>query len=267
MQDLLRRLQAVDLDEKDALLYAHLCVRGPTKASDLAAAARLNRTDAYRALDDLMRRGFVTASLDRPTLYAATPAEKVFDDALAQQTARRAQLEHAREAALAALSELRASAPEPSPRSSYKLLQGRAAIHAAAEAMVRGARIGQSMVSTYFSPEVATEQSPVYATTMERARQGLAMRLLVRETPGILERLAPALDQPSVRVRFFEPTGPLRFTIVDDREILMWLVTDSSPSLTAKDDVAMWTNAPDFLYAQRLLYDHLWEAAREPKRP
>src|SRR5438552_17646758 len=92
MEDLCVRLAAVGLDPKDATLYVHLCVNGPTKASEAAAAAKLNRTEAYRALDNLIRRGFVTASLERPTLYEATPPEKVFDDALAAHVQRRASI-------------------------------------------------------------------------------------------------------------------------------------------------------------------------------
>lgn len=267
LRPLLDRLHAVGLDEKDALIYVHLCIHGPTKASDMAAAARLNRTEAYRSLDNLMRRGFVTAGLDRPTLYEATPPEKVFDEALAHHMARRTQLERAREVAIESLNHLRLSKPGAPLKSGYKLLQGRAAIYAATEAMVRRARRSQWMVSTYFSASHATEQNTLYRTTMERAVEGIPMRFLLRETPGIVECLAPAVDQKGVELRFFDPEGPVRFTIVDDREVLMWLVTDPSDSLHARDDVAMWTNAQDFVYAQKLLYASLWERAAEPKRP
>ena len=68
LTELVQRLASIGLEDKDAQLYIHLCVNGPNKASEIAAGTKLNRTEAYRALDNLIRRGFVTASLDRPTL-------------------------------------------------------------------------------------------------------------------------------------------------------------------------------------------------------
>ena len=265
--ELVERLASIGLEEKDALLYLHLCVHGPSKASEAAAAARLNRTETYRALDSLIRRGFVTAGLERPTLYEATPPEKVFDDALAQHGARRKSIERARDVALAQLATLRNERSGEPLKASYKIVQGRPAIHAMAESMVRRARAGQSMVSTSFAPANATDANAVFATTVARAAEGLPMRLLVRETPGMTERLAELLTHPDVHVRYFEPDATIRFTIVDDREILVWLATDPSPDLDAKDDVAMWTNAVDFVSAHRVLYGFLWAKARPAPRP
>ena len=265
--ELVERLASIGLEEKDALLYLHLCVHGPSRASEAAAAAKLNRTETYWAMDSLIRRGFVTAGLERPTLYEAAPPEKVFDDALAQHGARRKSIERAREIALAQLATLRSGRTGEPLKASYKIVQGRPAIHAMADSMVRRARMGQSMVSTFFSPANATDANSVFMTTVARAAEGLPMRLLLCETPGMTDRLAELLTHPDVHVRYFDPPAPLRFTIVDDREILVWLATDKSPDLDAKDDVAMWTNATDFVGAHRVLYDLLWAKGRPAPRP
>lgn len=265
--DVLARLAAIGLDERDAQIYIQLCVRGPTKASEVAAAAKVNRTEAYRSLDNLMRRGFVTASLDRPTLYEATDPEKVFDDALAQHTARRAHLERAREEAVRTLAKMRSSSTDGPLRTSYKILQGREAILAATETMLRRARVGQSMASTYFAAAHANEGNLAFMTTLHRAKDGLPMRLLLRDTPGVIESFGATAYEPNVQIRFFDPTGPLRFTIVDDTEVIFWLSTDGAQALHAKDDIAMWTNARDFVFAQALLYEALWRNARPAKLP
>lgn len=263
LESLVARLSAIGLEEKDALLYVQLCLLGPTKASDAASAAKLNRTEAYRALDNLIRRGFVTASLDRPTLYEATAPEKVFDDALAAHLARRATIESARNEAICTLDALRQNGGGTPLKSAYKLIQGRTAIYAAVEAMVRRATHSQKMASTYFAAPNATDTNTPYVTTLQRAREGLRMNLLVQDSPGLDKAIRELVEQPSVRVRTFEPGHPIRFTIVDDREILIWLVTDPAPGLTARDDVAMWTNAHDFVRMHMKLYEALWVTGRD----
>lgn len=262
LDDLCARLAAVGLEPKDATLYVHLCVHGPTKASDAAAAAKLNRTEAYRALDNLIRRGFVTASLDRPTLYEATPPEKVFDDAIAAHHARRASIERARESALETLERLRGARTPGGIKLGYRMLQGRPTIYSTVEGMVRRARTSQAMVSTFFAAANATDANSPYQTTIQRAGDGLRMQLLLRESPGLQEALAPLVAHPNVEARIVATRQPLRFTIVDDREIVTWLVSDPAPSLGARDDVAMWTNAPDFVAAHRLLFDAVWESSK-----
>lgn len=261
---LLERLGLLGLDSKEATVYALLSVQGPMRAGEIAAKARMHRTDVYRATERLVRGGLATASLGRPTLFEAIDPEKAFDDAVAARDAQVRALDAARAETTAMLALLRAERTSP-PLPGHRLLHGRPSIHAAVDAMLRRARTRQWMASTYFAAPNATPSNVAFATTIERAAEGLGMRLLLRESPGLLERLAPLTAHDGVEVRFYRREAPLRFTIVDDREILTWLTTDPSPSLAAREDAAMWTDAPDFIASQKLLYEALWDEA-EPIR-
>ena len=262
--ELVERLVSIGLDEREARVYVHLCERGAARASDAAAAVRLKRTETYRTLEALMKRGFITARLTRPVEYEAVPPETVFALLLAQHEERRTEIERLRER----VAELSAQARERdgSGRHAYKILQGRRAIHAAVEAMLRRAQQGQSMVSTTFSPAQATNANRAFAATVRRAAEGFPMRVLLREMPGLERALEPLTTHPNVRVRYYAPEHPARFVITDRREILVWLVSDPSTSLDAREDVAMWTNAPDFVRLHETLYEALWDAGREPVR-
>lgn len=254
------RLALLGLTPKEAAVYVLLCVQGPMRAGELAAAARMHRTDVYRATERLVRDGFATASLGRPTTFEAIEAGRVFDDAVAAHGAQARALAAARDEAVEKLATLRSEQRGPA-LPGHRLLHGRPAIYAAVDAMLRRARTHQWMASTYFAAPNATASNTPFATTRERAAQGLGMRLLLRETPGLRERLQTIMLHSGVEARFHRGATPLRFTIVDDREMIVWLATDPSPALTAREDVAMWTNAPDFIASQKLLYEALWTAA------
>lgn len=260
-EKLLARLAALGLDEREGKLYAFLSARGPSRASEAAAATKLKRTETYRALEALMERGVVSAQLTRPVVYEAVPPETLFAQELARHEQKRAELESAREEVVRTLAEARARDAGGTSRHSYRIIQGRRAILATAETMIRDAQVGQWMVSTYVAPQNVTTANRTWQTTVRRACEGLPMRLLFMEHAG-LDRVLDAFSAAAqTQVRYFDHPRPLRFTIVDE-EVLVWLVTDTASGLEARDDVAMWTNAPDFVHAQRVLYESLWTRAR-----
>lgn len=260
--ELVERLVAFGLDEREAKLFVHLMIHGPSRASDAAAATKLRRTETYRALEALAQRGFLTARLTRPVIYEVVSLEALFTDLFARHEQRKADMLRLRERVETTLAAAQESRPQQAERLGYKVLQGRRAILASVETALRQAKGGQSMVSTIFRPFSATLQNRAYQITLRRAAEGLPMRLLLRDEPGMERALQPLLAYPHVNIRFFEPAHPIRFTVIDSREIIYWLVTDPSDSVDARDDVAMWTNAPDFIAAQQTLYEALWRSGR-----
>ncbi|HUR68909.1 MAG TPA: helix-turn-helix domain-containing protein [Candidatus Thermoplasmatota archaeon] len=264
--ELVERLASIGVEEREAKLFVHLCLRGPTRASDAAAATKLKRTETYRALESLMRRGFVTAHLTRPVVYEAVAPDAVFGELLAGHEQRRAEIESLRERVSAAVATAR-EAQEPSgARWGYKIVQGRRAILGAVEGVVRNARSSESMVSTTFGPGMVSPQNKAYQTMLKRASEGLPMRILLRDLPGLDRALAPLTAHRHVEVRYFHPHHAFRFLIVDDREVVYWLINDPAASIDAREDVAMWTNATDFVLAQKSLFESLWASARESIR-
>jgi predicted DNA-binding transcriptional regulator len=264
---LVEHLQTLGLERKEARLYAGLCIDGPQRASDLAARAKLNRTETYRALESLMDRGVVSAQLTKPTVYEAVPPEAAFADALRRHEGHRTSLEKAREAAIAQLDRLRDNRAPGGVKQAYRIVQGRRSILGVVESMLLNMTLGQRVVSTYFAPSNATAANRALHATLERAHAGLRMQMLFCRAEGLEQALGRVLADPRVHVRYFELDTPVRFTIVDEREVLFWLHTDPEPGLQAKGDVAMWTNASHFVRAQGILYDALWQRGKDLPRP
>lgn len=264
--EVVERLEAIGLEAKDAALYVQLWLRGASKASDIAAAAKLNRTEAYRSLDNLIARGFVTAGLARPTLYVATEPERVFEDALAHHVAKLTHIETSRERALESLRALRGNAFHADVKLGYRIIQGRHGIHATMNGLLRNAKQGQIIVSTQLTPTALEGNSPLDLAA-QLARGGLPTKLLLVEKPGTWPAVETLAAHAHIEVRYFDPPTPVRFAIVDDCELLFWLASDASNSPNARGDVAMWTNAPDYVQTQRLFFETLWASARDAGRP
>jgi hypothetical protein len=101
---------------------------------------------------------------------------------------------------------------------------------------------------------------------VKRAPEGLEMKLLMRESPGLEAALKPILAHRNVELRYMQTDAPVRLFLVDGREAVHWLVSDPTPGVEGRDDVAMWTNAPDFVRVQETLFDTLWQNARAAQR-
>lgn len=250
----------LQLSAPDAAVYVHLCTAGPAKVSELADALHVHRNDVYRTAERLVQRGLVQTTMERPARFIAVAPGEAFDHEIAQRLATIDQLRRSRTEVMALVEQLHALTPAP-PKGIYKILQGRPAIYAQREAMIQGARKSVAWVASTLNAIPHADVGGAVDLMIERARQGVAFQLLLRSTPESASRLADLRALPQVEAREFACDTPVRFVIVDDTELLMWVVDDPSESLYAENEVAMYTTASGFVHAQRQLVQTAWSAA------
>ncbi len=66
-------------------VYLHLARSGERKASEIAEAISLHRTETYRILRDLEKKGLVFSAFEKPLKFTAIPLEKAIDSLIAAQ--------------------------------------------------------------------------------------------------------------------------------------------------------------------------------------
>jgi sugar-specific transcriptional regulator TrmB len=260
VQDIIDRLSVLGLDADEAAVYVHLSIMGPSKASDIAAALKMHRTETYRTLQNLVQRGFATATLSRPARFEAAAPERLFQEILAAQLARQESIQRAQTEISGALSSLRGATGQPLSKNTFKILQGRREIYAVLERMLREAHAEVKAVSTHAGALQMGDMAGLLDVGAQRAREGLRLRAVLHIDDASRQRLA-ALQTPRMEFRHVEEARVARFAIADDRELLLWVVSDPSSRLAAAGDVALWTDAADFVGTQSLLFESLWREA------
>lgn len=268
IDDILDRLRLLGLDEVEAQVYLHLARVGPSKASDVAAAVRTPRTDAYRTLTNLVQRGFVLAGFGRPALYEARPVEDVFRDVHLGEQARLdniLRIQHEVGHAIRALAPAAGDAPANGARNVFRAMQGRRDAYRALERMLLEAERVVRVVSTYGAAVALSEPAGTLDAALRCAERGVRVEVVISPESAALPRLRAA-EGPNVRVR--ESTGPrrARFVLVDERELLAWVVNDPSTRLFAEDDVSLWSTAPDFVATYEWMFQLAWADAARPVR-
>jgi HTH-type transcriptional regulator, sugar sensing transcriptional regulator len=253
------RLTLLGLDAQEAAVYVHLSMMGPSKASDIAAALKLHRTETYRTLQTLVQRGFASSTLSRPARFEAAPPERLFEEILAAQQARSENIQRAQQEIAPALSTLRGQTAQATSRNTFKVLQGRREIYAVQERMVREAQHSIRVLSTHEGAVSMHDTAGILDSMAQRAVEGVAVRAVYRTTPPSRARLAEL--PPGVEVRHLETGQVMRLTVVDESSLLLWVVSDPSSRLTSEEDVAIWTDAADFVGTQTVLFDAVWRTA------
>jgi sugar-specific transcriptional regulator TrmB len=252
----------LSLDESEASLYVRLCVGGPAKVSDLSDVLGLHRNEVYRMAERLVSRGLVVTTDERPARMQAVPPEAAFDAALTARLARVEALKRSRQEIATLVAQLDARTGNASAKSTYKLLRGRPEIYRERQFLLESAAATLDWASTLPEAVRLADESGQLALLAKRAADGVRVRILVAETPDARARLAPLVATKGVEVRWLDQHGLVRFTLVDDHELLMFVVNAASTSLQAEDEVAIHTTAAGFAHAQRVFFDAAWASSR-----
>jgi sugar-specific transcriptional regulator TrmB len=72
-------LLKLSLSRNEVRAYLYLARYGERKASEISEALCLHRTETYRILRDLEKRGMVSSVFEKPLKFIATPFEKAID--------------------------------------------------------------------------------------------------------------------------------------------------------------------------------------------
>jgi len=85
-EGMLKSLEAIEetllrlgLSKNEIKVYIYLARTGERKASEISEALSLHRTETYRILRDLEKKGLVSSVFQKPLKFVATPFEKAMD--------------------------------------------------------------------------------------------------------------------------------------------------------------------------------------------
>jgi sugar-specific transcriptional regulator TrmB len=256
-KELLQALVRFGLNDREAQLYLALVQRGASTAPEVAREAGSDRVVAYRTLDALRARGTVTVTAERPRRYVPVSPRSLFDEHLAS---RKSEITEDEKLATLLAELLPVNAGEGqsgAPR--FQVLPGAPGIYPLLREMVKRARTHLAVMITHSG----LRRSAEYGVQLEIPRflrAGGKVRMIVESDPRVrstLQGFSRSQRQfPSLEIRQLYPQSA-RVTIVDDREVLIFPVPNGHAR--GVQEVAIWTDNPDFIRSQTLYFDGMWE--------
>jgi sugar-specific transcriptional regulator TrmB len=246
------------LSEREADLYLTLLRRGRGTARELTRERKIDRVLGYRLLDGLRERGVLLVTAERPRRFVPVRPQLLIERALEH---RRVALSADEELARGLPDRLAGTVREDESVPRYQVLAGSAMLYPTLVEMVARAKV---QVSTMITRRALRESMRfgLHRRIGSFLKTGGRFRLLVESEPlldGLLRQFGRAVrDNPLAEIRQISPQ-PTRMTVVDGREVLLYIVPEVRGHI---EEVAIWTDTPEFARGHQLYFDGAWKRAK-----
>jgi sugar-specific transcriptional regulator TrmB len=251
------------LVRNETRVYLHLARSGERKASEVAEAVSLNRTETYKILDDLEKKGLVYSAFEKPLKFTAVPLEKALDSLIDVQRNRTMLLEKEK----SRLVDLWLSIPllkaEDHEKQVFQILEGD-------EQMIRKANDllekAQDEIQIYAPSEyLAQLYHSDFGDSLKRRARRLRITLLTENSSKSLFFIR-RMSWGTGKYRIVDLTNLPCFMIVDRKELLIAAQqNDQTKDAVCKKrsrTMALWTNYVAFVEILAMLFAKLGETGQ-----
>jgi len=255
--DIVAELQEYGLTRNEARVLVFLAKIGPSKASEAARAVQINRTETYRTIRNLQRRGLVEATLERPVRLQSVPFDRCIGILIDERKAKLRMLEQRGEALRRQFALTRVE-PVSHEVERFQVVEGLLRIQQRLQKMCAQA---QKSVMTVLSPSeiVRGDTAGLFDLLTHASREGLRVRVITAIVPPNLEIVEKLTQNFEIRHLDLKTKPIPRVSIVDDCEALFEISTADDTHRT--EEVALWINSRAFVRNLQAYFDEMWTSA------
>jgi len=253
-------LLKLGLSKNEVRVYLYLARCGERKASEISEALCLHRTETYRILRDLEKRGMVSSVFEKPLKFIATPFEKAIDLLIEAKKLKIKLLERKKKSLVDVWLTLPRPNIAPERKEVFQILEGEEQIDLKADEILGNTK-RELLV---FAPEVDLARF-YYSGFLDKLEKS------AKRNMGIM-----LLTNHSTKSRFFTDKTKLNTKysassiedlpsfIIADREHLLLSIrkTEENSGEESRGKrgrlAALWTNYGAFIKALGKLFTELW---------
>ncbi len=250
-------LSRFGLLKNEIKVYLHLARVGDMKAGEIAEAISLHRTETYRILRDLEKRGVVFSIFEKPLKFTAVPLDKAIDLLVDAQKIKIKLLEQEK----TSLVELWRSIPQPkatpAKKELFQMLEGeQQVLMKANELLERTEKEFQVFASADYLSQL------FYSDFIDKLKSGSDKVNVTLVTDNSLKSayFIGQLQWLSESLRIADEQNLPCIMISDNKEVLIAFHEDAAndEDVKKKDKTtAIWTNYSAFVKVLRMLFSKL----------
>ena len=261
-RDVTKFLQAIGLSKREIQIYMFLARSGVQSTSFAAKRLKMERVQAYRTFRKLQEKGFIEATIERPTRFSIIPFENLLDAFIESRKSEVESLSQEKEKLVLAWRDV--SAPETEYTvAKFSIITGKKKIHLKMLNMVKEAAKTISALTT--GPGLVQED---VAGVFDSVKQPL--RIITEISPENLktvERMDKrfTLGKKDIECRHMTFDSKLfpRFLIKDDDEAILYAMSGDEPSALKLDDEGLWINDKMFISVLKGFFEQMWNTATD----
>jgi sugar-specific transcriptional regulator TrmB len=239
-------------------VYLHLARVGEKKAGEIAEAISLHRTETYRILRDLEKKGILFSVFEKPLKFTAVPLDKAIDLLVDAQKMKIKLLEREK----AGVVELWLSMPQPkvekAKKELFQMLEGEQQVIIKADELLEKTEKEFQI----FAPDehLAQLYYSDFTDKLKKKQEKLDITLLTENSPKSIFFLEQ-IHWPKHKCGIVEAQGLPCFMISDRKELLIAFherdVASESSDKKKMKTAAIWTNYTAFVWTLQTLFSKL----------
>jgi len=257
------------LSRNEIRIYIYLARSGIRKAREISDALSLHRTETYKLLRDLEKRGLVSSVLEKPLKFTATPFEETIDTLIEAKKLKIQQLERRKKNLIDIWFSIPQQKVEPQNREVFQILEGEEQIILKANEILEKTKEeiyvlapDLDLLRLYYSG---------FTDKLEKfSRKNIKVRLLTNHSPKS-RFIADKMKLTDVKY-VLSSAEELPSFIISDQEQLLFSIKngndaqDSETRRRKRKISSLWTNYEAFIKALKTLFLELWNTELPPLR-
>ena len=243
-------------------VYIYLARSGMRKAREISDALSLHRTETYKVLRGLEKRGLVSSVLEKPLKFMATPFEETIDTLIKAKKLKIQKLERKKKSLLDIWFSIPQQNVEPRNKEVFQVLEGEEQILLKANEILENTKEEIYVVAPDL--DLLRLYHSGFTDKLEKfSRKNVKVKLLTNYSPKS-RFIADKMKLTDVKY-LFSDVEDLPSFIISDRGQLLFSIkngNDRDPEIRRRKEKIsfLWTNYEAFIKALKTLFLELWNA-------
>jgi sugar-specific transcriptional regulator TrmB/CBS domain-containing protein len=271
-KDVTKFLQNLCLSKREVQVYMFLAKSGVQSTSFVAKRLKMERVQAYRTFKKLQEKGFIEATLERPTRFTIVPFEALVDNFINAKKNEVVNLNDQKQNLLTAWQSI--SAPESQyPVAKFSIITGKKKIHSKMINMIEEAKSEVTVLTTalgLIQEDIAGIFDAVLAPPKESTVQTQIITEIAPENLKAVEKIDREIteDKLNIKLRHVNMSSKFfpRFLIKDEEEAILYAPFGNEASVLNLEDEGLWINDKMFISVLKAFFVQMWHSGIDASR-
>ena len=226
-KDVTKFLQILGLSKREIQVYMFLAKSGVQSTSFVAKRLKMERVQAYRTFKKLQEKGFIEATLERPTRFTIVPFEALVDSFISAKKNEVTNLTDQKQTLLTAWESI--SAPESEyPVAKFSIITGKKKIHAKMLSMIEESNAEVIVLTTalgLIQEDIAGVFDTAFISSQERNILFQIITEISHENFKVVERIDRNISEEKLNIKLRHVNMSSKFFprfLIKDEEEAIW---------------------------------------------
>ncbi len=271
-KDVTKFLQMLGLSKREIQVYMFLAKSGVQSTSFVAKRLKMERVQAYRTFKKLQEKGFIEATLERPTRFTIVSFASLVDSFISAKKNEVTNLTDQKQPLLTAWQSI--SAPESEyPVAKFSIITGKKKIHAKMLSMIEESNAEVIVLTTalgFIQEDIAGVFDTAFTSSQERNIPFQVITEISHENLKVVERVDRSIaeEKLNIKLRHVNMSSKFfpRFLIKDEEEAILYAPFGNEASVLNLEDEGLWINDKMFISVLKAFFVQMWQSGVDASR-